>query len=82
MARGAKVSSSRFGQFMASTTGRVVRVGAGILLIASGLAMGGGGYVIAAVGLVPLAAGALDRCVITGLADGRWTGASVRASRP
>jgi hypothetical protein len=80
MARGSTVSSSGFGQFMSTTAGRAVRVVAGVGLIAWGLAMGdAGGYVLAAVGLVPLAAGALDRCLITGLAEGRWTGDSVRA---
>lgn len=80
MSRGSKVSSSGFGQFMASVPGRMVRVVAGSGLVAWGLWMGGpGGYALAAVGLILLAAGASDRCVITGIAEGRWTGTSVRA---
>lgn len=81
MAKEPTISTSGFGQFMSSSAGRAVRMVAGVGLIARGRAVrGAGGGVLAAVGLVPLAAGALDRCVITGLAEGRWTGASVRAS--
>lgn len=80
MGRRTQISSSSFGQFMTTRSGRVARVVAGVALIAGGLAMGSGaGYALAAVGLLPLAAGALDRCIITGLAEGRWTGDSVRA---
>ena len=57
-----------FARFMATTTGRAVRVVAGLALIVIGLAVGGaGGVVLALVGLVPLAAGVLDVCFLAPL---------------
>ncbi len=57
-----------FGKFMASTAGRIVRIVAGIVLIALGLSMGNaGGIVLALVGLVPLVAGSIDVCLISWL---------------
>ena len=54
-----------FFRFIASPTGRVVRVVAGLALILVGvLALQGvGGWILAIVGLVPLLAGLFDRCV-------------------
>ncbi|MBN1963527.1 MAG: DUF2892 domain-containing protein [Anaerolineae bacterium] len=56
-------------QFMASMTGRIIRIVAGIVLIVLGLAVvgGTGGIVLAVVGLVPLGAGLLDVCLIAPL---------------
>jgi DUF2892 family protein len=80
MARGERVAASAFGQFMASLAGRVTRGVIGIVLIVVGLIVGGvGGWVIAAVGAVPLLAGLFDFCVITGLIDNIWSGREVRA---
>ena len=80
MSRRERVASTPFGQFMASTAGRVTRAIVGIALIAAGLLMGGvGGWVVGAVGSVPFAAGVFDFCVITGLVDGIWSGREVRA---
>jgi hypothetical protein len=80
MSRGERVASSSFGQFMASTAGRATRGILGVILIAVGLVVGGiGGWVLAAFGLVLLAAGVFDFCVITGLIDNIWSGAAVRA---
>jgi len=75
------IAASWFGQFMASAAGRITRVVAGIALILTGIfAIGDtAGWIVAAVGLLPLAAGAFDFCTITGLFGGRWSGASVRA---
>jgi hypothetical protein len=55
--------------FLASTVGRITRIVAGLILIGLGLALIGGtwGYVLAVVGLVPLAAGAFDFCVFAPL---------------
>ncbi len=55
--------------FMASTWGRIVRIVAGLILIYLGLWPVGGtwGYVLAVVGLVPLAAGLFDFCVFAPL---------------
>ncbi len=60
--------NSFFG-FMASTWGRIARIVAGVVLIVLGLVSVGGtwGYVLAVVGLVPLAAGLFDFCVFAPL---------------
>jgi Protein of unknown function (DUF2892) len=80
MARRERVASTPFGQFMASTAGRVTRGVIGISLIVAGLLVGGvGGWVLAVVGTVLLAAGLFDFCVITGLVDNIWSGPEVRA---
>lgn len=80
MSRGERVASSPFGQFMASTAGRATRGVVGVVLIVVGLIVGSvGGWVLVAFGLVLLAAGLFDFCVITGLFDNIWSGAEVRA---
>ncbi|GAC1445536.1 MAG: hypothetical protein NVS3B26_21150 [Mycobacteriales bacterium] len=53
--------------FMASQAGRVLRIVVGLVLIAVGIALGGGWYALAAVGLLPLAAGAFDFCLLSPL---------------
>jgi hypothetical protein len=65
---------------MASSAGRLARVLAGIALILVGvLAIGGtAGWVVAAIGLVPLAAGALDVCVFAPLAGYPFNGNALR----
>lgn len=79
MGTGERIATSAFGSFMAGIYGRLLRIVAGVALIAWGISMqSAGGYVIAIVGAVPLVAGALDYCVITGLLGGLWTGSSVR----
>ena len=48
-----------------SSVGRAARIGAGLVLIAAGARAGGTmGGTLAMVGLVPLVAGALNRCVL------------------
>jgi len=80
MARRERVAPTPFGQFMASTAGRVTRGVVGIALIVAGLLVGGvGGWVLGGFGVVLLAAGLLDFCVITGLIDNIWSGREVRA---
>jgi hypothetical protein len=80
MSRRERVASTPFGQFMASTAGRVTRGVIGIALILAGLSVGGvAGWVIGAFGAVLLAAGLLDFCLITGLIDNIWSGREVRA---
>jgi len=58
-----------FFRFIASPTGRFVRIVAGLALILIGLLVvqGLGGWILAIVGLVPLAAGLFDRCVFAPL---------------
>ena len=56
-------------QFMNSGMGRVARAVLGVLLILVGLALVGGvaGVIIAIIGLLPIAAGGLDFCVLAPL---------------
>ncbi len=70
----------RFSKFMASTTGRATRVTAGLALITIGGVVGGGWWALAAVGLVPVAAGALDLCLFNPLLHQPLRGKTVRAS--
>jgi hypothetical protein len=74
-------AASRLGQFMASTTGRLVRIGAGVAVVAAGLIVIGGlpGIVVAAIGLVPMLAGSIDICILSRLFGGPLSGAEIRA---
>ena len=57
-----------FALFMAGPIGRGVRVVAGLVMIVAGLIIGSaGGYVLAAVGVLPLLAGLLNVCMIAPL---------------
>ena len=69
-----------FSKFMASTTGRAVRVIVGVALIVVGGLLGGGWWALAIVGLVPFAAGALDICLFNVLFGQPLSGKAVRAS--
>lgn len=55
--------------FLASQPGRAARAIAGLVMIGAGLfaIKGAGGMTLAAVGVVPLAAGALDFCILAPL---------------
>lgn len=72
-----------FVSFMASTTGRLVRIIAGIALIAWGLLGLGGtlGVVVAVVGVLPLVAGLFDFCVFAPLFGNPLSGARIRAGK-
>lgn len=74
-------AASWFGQCMSSTRGRIGRVVAGLALIVGGLfALGGtAGMVLAAIGMVPLLAGAFDVCIFSALFGGPLRGSGVRA---
>jgi hypothetical protein len=71
-----------FFRFIASSTGRVVRAAAGAVLILVGLLLvrGTGGWILAIVGLVPLAAGLFDWCVFAPLFGLPFVGPSLRRS--
>jgi hypothetical protein len=58
-----------FFRFIASPAGRSLRMVAGIVLIAVGLGLihGADGWILAVIGLLPLAAGVFDRCVFAPL---------------
>jgi len=65
-----------------SQPGRVVRVLAGVGLIAAGLWWGDGrGWAVAAAGLVPLTAGVADVCLLGPLVHGPLRGKAFREHR-
>jgi len=72
-----------FVTFMASTTGRIVRIVAGVALIAWGLLGLGSasGVVVAVIGAVPLLAGLLDFCVFAPLFGCPISGPKIRAAK-
>lgn len=72
-----------FVSFMASPAGRVVRIVAGVALLAWGLLVLGGpvGIVVAIVGLVPLLAGLFDFCVFAPLFGAPLAGPRIRAGK-
>ncbi|MEP7284841.1 MAG: DUF2892 domain-containing protein [Chloroflexota bacterium] len=72
-----------FVAFMSSSVGRIVRIIAGIALIAVGLlsVQGTTGIVIAVVGLLSLVAGLFDFCVFAPLFGAPLSGAKVRAAK-
>ncbi|GAC1386505.1 MAG: hypothetical protein NVS1B7_4550 [Candidatus Saccharimonadales bacterium] len=70
----------KFSQFMASTAGRLLRIVAGLGIIITGILMHStGGYILAVVGLLPLAAGAFDWCFLAPFLRMPFTGKAIRA---
>ena len=69
-----------FFSFIASPTGRGIRIVAGLILVAAGIwGMSGiGGWIVAIIGLVPLLAGAFDRCVFAPLFGLPFVGPKLR----
>ena len=69
-----------FVKFMASTSGRIVRIVAGLALIAWGLLgiSGTTGIIVAVVGLVPLLAGLVDVCIFAPLFREPFKGTEIR----
>lgn len=68
---------------MASTAGSYLRIVVGLALVIAGLAMQStGGYILAAVGLLPLAAGAFDWCIFAPLFRMPFSGKAIRACTP
>ena len=72
-----------FVNFMASSTGRIVRIVAGIALIAWGLLGLGNttGIVVAVIGAVPLVAGLFDFCIFAPLFGRPLSGPKIRAGQ-
>lgn len=72
-----------FVTFMASATGRLARIVAGIALIAWGLLGFGGtaGIIIVVIGAVPLLAGLFDVCVFAPLFGQPLSGSKLRATK-
>jgi len=50
--------------FLGSQPGRIVRIVAGVALVAIGVLLGGGWLALSVIGLLPLAAGVFDFCVL------------------
>ncbi len=71
-----------FVKFMASTIGRIVRIAAGIALIAWGLIGLGGttGVIVAVIGGVPLLAGVFDFCIFAPLFGNPLSGSKIRSA--
>ena len=69
--------------FLASGTGRIVRVLAGLALILWGtLGLGGTtGTIVAVVGALPLVAGVFDFCIFAPLFGAPLSGPKIRAGR-
>jgi len=68
-------------RFLANSTGRVVRIVAGLVLIALGIfwVHGTGGWILAIVGLVPFLAGVMDKCVFAPLFGFPFDGSQLRS---
>lgn len=67
--------------FMLSTPGRWLRGILGVALIVYGLFFAGSvwGYVMAAIGVIPLVTGAIDTCAFAGMAGLSCNGSQARA---
>lgn len=70
-------------KFMASSTGRIVRIVAGLILMALGIWVVDSTlwqWVLIIVGLVPLAAGLFDFCLLAALFGAPLSGEEIRRS--
>lgn len=71
-----------FAKFMATASGRVIRVAAGLALMAAGVSFGGrGGLVLGVLGLVPTAAGVFNFCLISPLIRAPFWGRQALAAK-
>jgi hypothetical protein len=72
-----------FVSFMASSTGRIVRIVVGIALVVWGWfgLSGAAGIIVAIIGLVPLVAGIFDFCVFAPLFGAPLSGPKIRAGK-
>lgn len=67
-----------FLRYVASPAGRWARIGIGAALVGTGLVQGRKGLPLAAVGLLPLAMGAFDWCLLAPLAGLPFEGPQLR----
>lgn len=66
-------------RFMATPAGRGIRIALGLILIWIGVAMDKpAGYVLEAIGLVPIAAGALNFCLLAPILKAPFWGKDAR----
>jgi hypothetical protein len=72
-----------FVNFMASSTGRIARIVAGIALIVIGLVVLSGttGIIVAVIGVIPLVAGLFDFCIFAPLFGRPLSGPKIRAGQ-
>ena len=72
-------AKSGFAKFINTPTGRIVRIIAGLVLIVWGYTQNGGigGIVLIIIGLIPLAAGTFNLCLISALLGGTISGAKI-----
>ena len=68
-----------FVAFMSSMAGRITRAVAGVALVVVGAVLGGGWLVLAVVGLVFIAVGVFDVCLLAPLFKQPLSGKAVRA---
>ena len=69
-------------RFLASTTGRAVRVFAGVFLVILGIVIGGaGGLALIVVGFAPLLTGVFDICLLAPLFGKPLSGARIRGEK-
>lgn len=67
--------SIRTAAFLAGPIGRGARIVVGAVLVVVGLLVGGiGGTIVALVGLVPIALGVTNRCLISRIIGAPWRG--------
>ncbi|MGB3635798.1 MAG: YgaP-like transmembrane domain [Rubrobacteraceae bacterium] len=72
-----------FAKFMSEPIGRIIRAAAGIALIALAFFVGGtAGLIIGIVGLVPIAAGVFNFCLLGPLVGGYFSGRKNLESPP
>jgi hypothetical protein len=71
-----------FARFMAQPIGRAVRIIAGLVIVGLGIGIVGGslGWVVGIIGLVPLAAGSANVCLIAPLVHAPLRGQDAAAS--
>ena len=72
-----------FTRFMASGYGRLARLGLGIVLVATGIMLipQPAGFVVAAFGVVPIAAGVFNLCPVAPLWGGHFFGSQYCRSK-
>ena len=80
--RGWAFARTPFAQLMNAPTGRALRVVAGLGLMGVGLLAIGGtaGFVVAAIGVIPIAAATLDLCLIGPVLGASPAGRDIRAA--
>jgi len=77
-------AQSSFAQFVNSPTGRIVRILVGLGLIGWGYGQlpGSTGIILIVLGMVPLAAGVFNLCLISALLGGPISGTRIARSKP